>query len=77
MLCDVTDNGIGRAKAQELKNNALAFHQSKGINITYKRLIDFNEDPSVIPIDFFDLYDAYNNAAGTRVVIKIKRKSGL
>jgi ligand-binding sensor domain-containing protein len=77
LLCDIMDNGIGRSKAQELKSNASSFHQSKGIDITYKRLTDFNEDASVIPIEFFDLHDAKNDAAGTLVVIRIKRKSGI
>ena len=75
LLFDITDNGIGREKAQQLKNNAAAFHQSKGIDITYKRLIDFNENASVVPIEFFDLYDAEKNASGTRVTVRIKRKT--
>lgn len=76
LLCDITDNGIGRTKAQQLKSNA-SFHQSKGINITYKRLVDFNEDPSVIPIEFFDLYNAETNTTGTRVIVSIKRKKAI
>ncbi|MBS1501330.1 MAG: histidine kinase, partial [Bacteroidetes bacterium] len=72
--CEIADNGIGRRKAQELKNNSIAIHQSKGIDITRKRLIDFNDDNSVSPIEFFDLIDHEQNPSGTRVILHIKRK---
>jgi len=74
LICDVTDNGIGREKAQEWKSNSAAIHQSKGLAITLKRLIDFNENDMVAPIEFFDLYDNEKNPAGTRVIVRIKRK---
>jgi LytS/YehU family sensor histidine kinase len=74
LVCDITDNGIGREKAQQWKNNSAAMHQSKGTDITRKRLIDFNEDNLVTPIEFFDLYDDKKNPAGTRVTVRIKRK---
>ena len=77
LLCDITDNGIGRIKAAEIKSHSLDLHQSKGIEITRKRLIDFNEDNGVAPIAFFDLYDAEQNPSGTRVLIRIKRKTTL
>lgn len=74
LLCNITDNGIGRVKAQEWKNNSVAMHESKAIDITHKRLIDFNEDDLVSPIEFFDLYDDKKNPAGTCVTVSIKRK---
>jgi len=74
LVCDITDNGIGRKKAEELKNNSAAIHRSKGIDITRKRLIDFNEDELVSPIEFFDLYDDKKKPAGTRVTVRVKRK---
>ncbi|MDB5152252.1 MAG: hypothetical protein JWR54_1003 [Mucilaginibacter sp.] len=74
LVCDITDNGIGREKAEESKSNSTAIHQSRGIDITRKRLIDFNEDELVVPIEFFDLYDDKKNPAGTRVTVHIKRK---
>ena len=77
LICSITDNGIGRVKAQEFKSRSAILHQSKGIDITRKRLIDFNEDDSVSPIEFIDLYDDENNASGTRVTVHVKRKSGL
>ncbi|HTD40712.1 MAG TPA: hypothetical protein VK671_08835, partial [Mucilaginibacter sp.] len=74
LVCDITDNGIGREKAEEWKNNSAAIHQSRGISITLKRLIDFNEDELVTPIEFFDLYDDKKDPAGTQVTVRIKRK---
>lgn len=61
LICDIMDNGIGRAKAKELKRTSVAMHQPKAVGITNKRLIDFNEDNSVNPIEFADLYDDKNN----------------
>ena len=74
LVCDITDNGIGRVKAEELKKNSRLIHQSKAIDITRKRLIDFNEDDLFPPIEFFDLYDDKKNSIGTSVTVRIKRK---
>jgi ligand-binding sensor domain-containing protein len=74
LICNITDNGIGREKASEWKSNSAAVHQSKGIDITKKRLIDFNEDDLVPPIEFIDLYDHNKKPAGTQVTVRIKRK---
>lgn len=74
LICEITDNGIGREKAKELKNNSTVIHQSKAIDITRKRLVDFNEDDSVPAIGFLDLYDRSQTPEGTRVILHIKRK---
>lgn len=75
LICEITDNGIGRAKAQEWKTHSVVLHQSKAIDITRQRLIDFNEHDFVSPIEFLDLYDNNKAPAGTRVTIFIKRKN--
>lgn len=75
LVCDITDNGIGRQKEQEWKASFVLSHQSKGIDITRKRLIDFNENSFVSPIEFIDLYDSENNSCGTSVTLHIKRKT--
>jgi len=77
LICEITDNGIGRKKAGEWNSNSTSIHQSKGIDITQKRLIDYNENDSIIPIEFFDLYDNGGKSTGTRVIVRIKRKSNL
>lgn len=75
LICEVSDNGIGREQAREAKKNSIAISQSKGIDITRRRLLDFNDDNAVSPIEFFDLQDVAGNPLGTRVVIHIKRKT--
>ncbi|MEO8820606.1 MAG: hypothetical protein ABI374_07195, partial [Ginsengibacter sp.] len=74
LLCDIIDNGIGRTKALELKEKSPEIHLSKAIEITRKRLIDFNGDATLSPVEFTDLFDAENNPSGTKVTICIKRK---
>src|SRR6185437_5268804 len=59
LICDITDNGIGRQKA---------------IEITRKRLIDFNDTAIISPIEFVDLHDSNNNPSGTQVTVRIRRK---
>ncbi|MEO6868976.1 MAG: histidine kinase, partial [Ginsengibacter sp.] len=77
LLCEITDNGIGRAKALELKEKSTVIHLSKGIEITRKRLIDFNGDTIFAPFEFIDLFDENNNPCGTTVKLHIKRKTTL
>jgi len=74
LIFDITDNGIGRLKVQELKNNSILLHESKAIDITRRRLLDFNENDLTLPIEFVDLYDSENKATGTKVIVRIKRK---
>jgi hypothetical protein len=74
LICDITDNGIGRHKAEIWKSDSSVLHQSKGIEITRKRLVDFNDDETVTPIEFTDLYDEGKKPTGTQVTVRIKRK---
>ncbi len=74
LLCDITDNGIGREKAKEIKSQSAVLHQSKAIDITRKRLLDFNENDSISPVEFFDLYNDDKISSGTQVTIRIRRK---
>jgi sensor histidine kinase YesM len=76
LICEIKDNGIGRKKAAELKSNSVVLHQSKAIDITRKRLVNFNDDEVTPPIEFFDLFDGEEKDSGTSVCIRIKRKYG-
>jgi two-component system, LytTR family, sensor kinase len=69
LLCAVEDNGIGRENAASFKNEIIT---SKGIDITVRRLMDFNRNPQPA-VEYTDLKDDLGNSLGTRVVIKIKR----
>jgi len=69
LVCQVQDNGIGRANAASFKQD---LYSSRGIEITAKRLTDFN-GTNEYPVKYFDLVDDHGAAAGTRVTITIKR----
>ena len=78
ILCTVEDNGIGRAKAKEIKEKEKAYlnHQSKGTSITEDRLRLLHnsrliEDVFVITTD---LTDSKGKPKGTRVEIIIPIK---
>jgi len=73
ILCAITDNGIGRKKALEMKENSLRKTQkSFGMKITQDRLELLNYiHKSALSIRIIDLQDEQGNAVGTRVEIYI------
>ncbi len=73
LTCSIRDNGIGREKAATLRSSGI--HQSRAIEISRKRLQDFNESNSTDPILFEDLLDDKGQPAGTKVTLHIRRMS--
>jgi ligand-binding sensor domain-containing protein/two-component sensor histidine kinase len=71
IICEITDNGIGRRKAAESYKTFPEGHLSKAVYITRQRLADFNQSPGTEPISFIDLVED-GEASGTSVVIRIK-----
>ncbi len=70
--CSVTDNGIGRIKAEELnKNSKETYHKSTALIVTQERLDLLKEDKNIRSLEILDLYDKDNNASGTKVIIRI------
>ncbi len=70
--CSVTDNGIGRKKAEEL--NAASketYHKSTALIVTQERLDLLKEDSKIKSLEILDLYDEKYNASGTKVIIRI------
>ena len=66
----IEDNGIGRNKAAEIKNQSRKNHVSMGIKITNDRLrLLSHVQQASFTVNFTDLYDSTGNAAGTRVEI--------
>ena len=66
------DNGVGRAKAMELKKQRVHHKKSLGIQLTKDRLKAFmKEFGRNFEISIIDLYNENQNATGTKVVIKI------
>jgi tetratricopeptide (TPR) repeat protein len=73
--CTIADNGVGREKADLLKNNKSHKEKSLGIQITKSRLSLFNgaEKES----EYYNIEDVINEKGavdGTKVTLKIKSK---
>lgn len=70
--CSVTDNGIGRKKAEELnKISKETYHKSTALIVTQERLGLLNQNEKIKSLEIIDLYDDKGNATGTRVVVRI------
>ena len=69
LICTITDNGIGREKASEIRRT-MPFnkHKSMGMKITEDRLKILNEiNNSQLSVNITDLKDEEGHALGTRV----------
>ncbi len=72
IVCTITDNGIGREKAAEIKSKKTQTHESRGTKITGDRLKLINTLNNIqMLINYIDLKDDSGNAAGTKVEITI------
>ncbi len=70
--CSVTDNGIGRVKAEELnKASKETYHKSTALLVTQERLDLLKEDENIRSLEIIDLYDAIGTAIGTKVIVRI------
>lgn len=68
----ITDNGIGRAAAEKIKQGKVLKRKSVGIAITKERLANFAKDyQNSFNVEMVDLYDDEGNATGTRVILDI------
>jgi LytS/YehU family sensor histidine kinase len=72
ILCSIEDNGVGRTKAMEIKNNNNGSHRSLGTSITESRLRLVNSlYGKNMKVEYTDLKDNNGEASGTKVVISI------
>jgi ligand-binding sensor domain-containing protein/putative methionine-R-sulfoxide reductase with GAF domain/anti-sigma regulatory factor (Ser/Thr protein kinase) len=71
IIYTITDNGVGREKAQQLKTINKPEHQSYGIDITEERIQLYNQDNKNNNVIITDLFEK-NKPSGTNVVIRIK-----
>lgn len=70
LICVIEDDGVGRKKAQELKDKQKHTHQSLGMQVTQERLDILNaQRANKVSIKISDLHDEKNEASGTRVEI--------
>ncbi|MDP3929837.1 MAG: histidine kinase [Bacteroidota bacterium] len=68
----VSDNGIGRQAAMDIKKQKISLHQSKGSKISEDRIHSLNKLFGTNPkIEIIDLYDENNLACGTKVIINV------
>jgi ligand-binding sensor domain-containing protein len=67
----ITDNGVGRVRAQQIKAINKPEHQSYGLNITRERIQLHNQSQHDEDVVITDLYEN-NEPAGTKVTVRIK-----
>ncbi len=70
-ICEIIDNGIGRKRANEIKERQNKLYESFSGSTLDKRLLilkkHFGGD---FGVQIFDLYDNENQASGTKVILK-------
>ena len=72
LLCKISDDGIGRKKAAELKSKSGSDHKSIGMQITANRIkIMQRSKGSESPVTINDLVTPDGKAAGTEVIIRM------
>lgn len=72
---EIIDNGIGRQKAQEIKENKVSKQNSIGLKLTKERLENFAKNLNrEIVMDFEDMYDNNQQPLGTKAIIIIPIK---
>jgi len=69
LVCTIEDNGVGRDRAQQLRDKSVIKSKSIGLKITEERLRLRNRMRQCIQIT--DLKDTHNQGVGTRVTIHI------
>ena len=72
LCCKITDDGVGRKKAVELKSKSASTHKSLGMQITADRIAKLRKDElSVAQIRITDLILPDGAPGGTEVLLKI------
>lgn len=71
LICTIEDNGVGRAKAQQLKEKSVLKSTSMGIKITEERLRLLTRERLDNLILITDLKDSFDHALGTRIELNI------
>ncbi len=72
LLCEITDNGIGRSKAMEYKSHTAPTRASVGMKLTEERLTyTQNSESESGSHQIIDLHDDLGIPCGTKVILKI------
>ncbi|HEY4285949.1 MAG TPA: histidine kinase [Puia sp.] len=71
VLCEIEDNGIGRAAAAEYRQKSSRLHQSKGLHLLEERITVHNRlNEGASSLHTTDVVGPDGNPLGTRVIIK-------
>ena len=72
LYVEISDNGVGRAMAEEYKSKSVTKQKSFGLKMTSERIDVINQlYQTNTSVKIVDEKDALNNACGTKVIIKI------
>ncbi len=76
--CSISDDGIGRKKAMEMKSKSVEKDKSLGLKITTERLALLNSEKGISTFyEINDILDEEDNVIGTKVDLKIKCRNSL
>ena len=76
--CVITDNGVGRAKAEEMRSKTAEKEKSMGLKITTERLALLNREKGLHTFyEIEDVKDADGSATGTKVILNISFKESV
>ena len=69
---EITDDGVGRERAAELKSKSAGRHKSFGMQVTADRIRMINQLYNIqTQTQIFDLVDSFGEACGTRMILDI------
>ncbi len=72
LVCEIEDDGVGRARAAEIEKDRPKNHRSTGLANIRNRLDLLNAQLAEdIRLDFEDLYDEQGQTRGTKVVVRM------
>src|SRR6185503_1215228 len=78
LICTITDNGIGREKAEVMKSKTAEKEKSMGLKITTERLALLNREKGLhTSYEIEDLKDEKGNASGTKISLKISFRESI
>jgi len=77
LMCRITDDGVGRTGAEQLKSKFPAKHKSMGIKITESRIAMTQVNGSAKSVEIRDLVYPGGGAAGTEVILTIPTNSAV
>ena len=69
---EITDDGVGRERAAELKSKSAGTHKSFGMQVTADRIRMINQLYNIqTQARIVDLVDSFGEPCGTRVILEI------